>query len=121
MRSIQYTAQYMGMLCLFLISIAATAPQVDTDKANKNNKFCQLNATFDYQIEDLQVRFTNTSSGNYDKIVWKFGDEQSSQKASPTHQYDKEGLYEFCLQISNSKKRCSDTFCGKIYVFGVNK
>lgn len=58
-------------------------------------------ASFTTLIEDLQVTFTNTSSGA-DSYAWDFGDGNTSDEVSPTHQYSTGGSYEVTLTATNA-------------------
>jgi len=84
------------------------------NKKQTKKKECDLTITFDYDVEDLNVIFTNTVQ-NYDNILWDFGDGNTSKDDSPIHLYSKTGAYEFCISVT--KENCTDKFCGQVYVF----
>ena len=48
----------------------------------------------------LEVRFTNTSQGDYDRVLWEFGDGKASRAENPTHTYEAPGLYAVTLHLS---------------------
>ncbi len=86
--------------------------------ANSIDDKCNIKVAFDYAAEDLRVKFTNFSEGEYDQIVWNFGDGTSSLEENPIHEYNKTGSYLFCLQVSNKCiEKCEDKFCAQVYVF----
>ncbi len=60
-----------------------------------------LNAYFGYKIdnENLSVSFNNLSKGEINRIVWDFGDGNSSNKENPSHTYQNPGIYKICLSI----------------------
>ncbi len=60
------------------------------------------------------LRFDNTSLGNNLTYLWAFGDGSTSSLAYPTKTYSQSGVYKVCLQISNSKDSCFDTYCDSI-------
>jgi PKD repeat protein len=62
-------------------------------------------AEFTYDIDGLEVVFTNTSSGGT-SFSWDFGDNSTSNNPSPTHVYDGPGTYLVVLTVSNE---CGDT------------
>ena len=47
-----------------------------------------------------EVRFTNTSQGDYDRVRWEFGDGTEGQAKNPTHTYETPGLYTVTLRLS---------------------
>ncbi len=114
------------ILCLSLITIALntqdafsqdTRMQPDGIVAELDNS-CEIEVGFDYEVENLQVKFFNTSDGNYDLIEWEFGEgERKSTEQDPEHLYESEGAYTFCLTATNTKEGCSEKFCGQLYVF----
>ena len=63
------------------------------------------------------ISFTDNSTAA-DPIVsyfWDFGDNNTSQLASPQHTYSLNGLYIVCLTIQTSTG-CSDTQCDSVYI-----
>jgi len=93
--------------------------------ANNNNttttsltNACNIEVAFDYAVDALSVQFSDASMGNYDEIVWDFGDNSdTSKKNNPTHTYQEEGKYTFCVTAINTKTKCKQQFCGDLYVF----
>ncbi|HAQ66137.1 MAG TPA: hypothetical protein DCR43_09845 [Bacteroidales bacterium] len=61
-----------------------------------------------------KVEFTNTSTGNYDRIVYDFGDGTFDSTANPIHYFDP-GNHEVCLTIS-SPTGCFDKRCETISI-----
>ncbi len=57
-------------------------------------------ASFDADVLDNTVNFTNTST-NADGFLWLFGDNQSSNEENPQHTYNEQGNYEVILIASN--------------------
>lgn len=57
-------------------------------------------AVFTATIVELEVTFTNSSTGN-DDVLWDFGDGNTSTEDSPVHEYDADGVYTVTLIISN--------------------
>lgn len=51
-----------------------------------------------YSIND-PIQFTNTSAGDYESIVWNFGDGILSSEENPTHIYTREGSYVVTLTV----------------------
>ncbi len=79
---------------------------------------CDIEVAFEYEVEDLSVKFVNASIGEYDIVEWEFGDgERKSTEQDPEHEYPDEGEYEFCLTVTNSQTGCTERFCGQLYVF----
>ncbi|MGB0402947.1 MAG: PKD domain-containing protein [Salibacteraceae bacterium] len=59
-------------------------------------------ANFTYEISNGGlVQFTNTTGGKFDRILWSFGDTNSSDETNPLHRYLKSGVYEVELEIEN--------------------
>ena len=66
------------------------------------------------------MRFYNLSFGNYEEILWDFGDGQTSTNndLTFTHTYAAPGLYEVCLTIQNEIEGCSSSFCLPVFTVG---
>ncbi len=108
----------------FLFSVAfwcciTTLPLLAGSGGNKdkNGVGCNIEIAFDYAVDQLSVEFSNTTLGNYDLLLWDFGDKQSSREANPKHEYVQEGKYEFCLTAIDTERQCENRFCGEVYVF----
>jgi len=58
------------------------------------------------------IQFTDHSSDNgmISKWLWDFGDGNTSDKQSPTHHYEKEGLYEVKLIVSDDEEAASEPY-----------
>lgn len=106
------------VLTFFLFSLSTIAlTNNPKNSANKTNNNCQIEVAFEYEVENLMVRFNNTSIGDYDQIQWNFGDESDSKEVNPTHIYNKEGIYRFCATAINTNTDCRQEFCAEVYVF----
>jgi len=57
-----------------------------------------FNAFGTYSIND-PIQFTNTSTGDYESLVWDFGDGIVSTEEDPIHIYTREGTYEVKLTV----------------------
>jgi gliding motility-associated-like protein len=74
-------------------------------------------------IENTPVTFTNTSSLDAIRFVWKFGDGDSlatTSRLPVEHQYQATGTYDACLEAVNSTG-CRDTFCVPVQAIIVPK
>ena len=50
----------------------------------------------------IEVKFYNKSSGNYELILWDFGDGNTSTEENPVHVYDNDGEYLVSLTVDES-------------------
>lgn len=57
-----------------------------------------FNAFGTHSIND-PIQFTNTSTGDYESLVWNFGDGILSSEENPTHTYTREGSYVVTLTV----------------------
>ena len=57
----------------------------------------------------LSVSFTDHSLGTGLTYVWDFGDGETSSSASPVHVFDRAGIYQVRLTVSNSDSSSSST------------
>lgn len=69
---------------------------------------------------DGTIDFYNLSFGDYTSAVWNFGDGTSITSLSEiiSHTYEKQGLYEACLILSDSLNDCVDTLCLPVFTVG---
>jgi PKD repeat protein len=69
-------------------------------------------AGFTYQVNDLIVNYTDSSS-MANQYYWDFGDGYASYLKNPVHHYEKEGNYYVCLTVEDS---CgSDIHCDTVH------
>ncbi|MFQ3578713.1 MAG: PKD domain-containing protein [Bacteroidales bacterium] len=73
----------------------------------------------------LTSRFTNKSTGDIDKVLWKFGDGKTSTEFSPTHTYIIEPSVQFqsyiySLQVT-AKNGCYSTIFGEVKLVNISK
>ncbi|MCR9096554.1 MAG: PKD domain-containing protein [bacterium] len=57
----------------------------------------------------LMVSFTNDSTGDFDSLVWDFGNAETSTDPNPTVQYDDSGTYTVSLTLRTSQGTSSAT------------
>ncbi|MFK7981597.1 MAG: T9SS type A sorting domain-containing protein [Saprospiraceae bacterium] len=84
---------------------------------------CQ--ALFIYQPADQlsdngTINFYNLSYGDYDKIEWNFGDNQTdtTNDLTITHVYNTPGLYEVCVTVEHQESGCFSSFCLPVFTVG---
>lgn len=59
-------------------------------------------AKFDYEVNDLSVKFTDQSNNKPTSWSWNFGDGKTSADQNPTHVYENTGTYNVTLTATNS-------------------
>ena len=64
------------------------------------------------------VHFSNTSTGDYTKIYWNFGNGANSELPNLTIIYDTtfDNTYEVCITVFDSALNCYDKFCDTIRI-----
>ena len=75
---------------------------------------CAVDFTYIPNVEDLSVRFSNQSIGNYDRYHWDFGDGTFSDEASPSHTFEDNGFKQVCLTVFDSYTDCQSSSCVSI-------
>ncbi len=71
-------------------------------------------ASFTSSSTDLQVDFTNTSTGAQTS-AWDFGDGSNSTDTDPTYTYSAVGFYNVCLTVTDSHG-CQSEACDSIQI-----
>ncbi|HEY9261333.1 PKD domain-containing protein [Chitinophaga sp.] len=64
-------------------------------------------------VENTPVQFINTSSVDATRLLWNFGDGDTTSVPSPTHQYLRTGTYNVCLTAFN-REGCSASTCKEV-------
>jgi PKD repeat protein len=85
---------------------------------------CQAQFIADEDIDNpLAYFFTNISIGNYNSVLWDFGDGTGSKEENPYHVFAQEGVYEVSLIIIDSLNPdgCFDYISLPVYVGGAQK
>lgn len=79
------------------------APVSKSQSVTVNSDMCgsftELKALFTFKATELQVEFSNVSSGDIESYEWDFGDEEKSSEENPTHVYKAEGTYTVSLIV----------------------
>lgn len=111
--------RYFLFFSIYALLVLLSPSILFASSGNKDKKEveCNIQIAFDYAVEQLDVSFSNVSLGNYDLLLWDFGDQTSSREANPKHIYKEEGKYDFCLTAINTEYQCENKFCGEVYVF----
>lgn len=79
------------------------------------NPSASFEMTNNYMKAPIDVKLTNTSQ-NASTYLWDFGDTTTSTETSPTHTYDKKGLYNIKLTVKNEDgKSTSSSSLLKVY------
>ncbi|PLX14592.1 MAG: hypothetical protein C0598_00925, partial [Marinilabiliales bacterium] len=79
---------------------------------------CQ--AFFDYFTDAenyKQIYFINLSLGNYNSLLWDFGDGTFSNEDTPTKVFNEDGIYPVSLYIYDTVGECESSFTQTIFVF----
>ena len=71
-------------------------------------------ANWDYEINDLEIHFQDSSFHDIRSWSWDFGDGDIDSIAHPTHEYEEVGEYEVCLVVENP--RGIDTLCQTLLI-----
>ena len=79
---------------------------------------CSLIGSYSWKkLNDSTYKFYATSNGGTGTTyTWSWGDGTSSTGGDPSHVYKKSGVYEVCLKIYNSTKKCYTVICKKVEV-----
>lgn len=72
-------------------------------------------ADFYYSSNGLDAEFYSASIGQYDSMLWSFGDGNTSTDSMPAHTYASGGSYTVCLSLISNSTVC-DSVCYSIYV-----
>ncbi len=83
---------------------------------DSSQEACQANfEAFPDSTNQLKYEFFNYSSGDFENVLWEFGDGTTSTENNPEHTYDSAGTYQVCLSIS-SEEDCHDQSCHTITI-----
>lgn len=85
-----------------------------TIEADDEEEVCE--AAFTYEANELEVNFTNLSTGDIMINAWSFGGEGISADQNPSFTFEGPGTYEVCLTIGNIFTGCFDIYCESITV-----
>lgn len=77
---------------------------------------CQAMFNWSFGSQPLSINFIDISTGQPSLWEWDFGDSTYSTEQNPTHIYNREGLYDVCLTITNETNGCTSTLCSEINV-----
>lgn len=80
-------------------------------------------AGFSSSAQELEVSFTNGTTGEASDSAWTFGDGNSSTEENPVYTYDAEGTYNVCLTatgVGGSDTVCEDVMIMTSGVYTIN-
>jgi len=86
---------------------------INQNSINYNKCIKCISADFSYEVDNLEVSFTNESTLEVD-YDWDFGDNNSVNNYNTSHQFSSLGSYEVCLLASDSCS--SETICQTIEI-----
>ncbi|MDP6909569.1 MAG: PKD domain-containing protein, partial [Flavobacteriales bacterium] len=75
----------------------------------------EANFTYGAMATPNGIEFENLCTGNWDFIVWNFGDGSSSNNGEPDHVYNDPGIYQVCVVIE-SNDGCRSELCYEVSV-----
>ena len=78
-------------------------------------KPCALAADFEFSTDGLGFK-ARAKASETAKIVWDFGDGNSSAGETVSHYFSKAGVYAVCIKAYSEDGRCSTSVCKKIEV-----
>ena len=102
------------------------------DKCKRNINYCDIQVSFDYEVQGLTVIFKGDFNENYIEVTWDFGDgknktlssEELKKGESISHTYEKTDVYTFSYTAVLSRdetKECNNRkYEGRIYAFNFN-
>lgn len=90
----------------YSVILTASGPGGEDTYARQVTVFDPVQADFSADTTSgfapLEVSFTNQSSGDFDEVLWDFGDGNSSSIEAPVHVYALPGVYSVSLTISGN-------------------
>ena len=121
----QYLTSDTFTVCLNSMINGCNTPQTCKQVPSRQNVNCN-NEFFSYVYTENRIHF-RPPVGFWDpnmqaSFAWNFGDGASSTEQFPTHQYETNGNYTICLEISNSELCPSGQTCQEIQLneeFGI--
>ena len=84
--------KFFAALGLMLGLAACGKEDKPSEEPSKPDVETKVVANFTYEVNGLEVTFTNTSEGAT-TYKWDFGDVETSKEASPKHAYEGAGEY----------------------------
>ena len=81
---------------------------VGDDQGQMVDVSAPLQANFAAQPNNLDVQFTDQSTGTVNSYFWQFGDGGTSDQPSPSYTYAADGTYQVTLTITDASGRTDD-------------
>jgi PKD repeat protein/Leucine-rich repeat (LRR) protein len=98
----------------FLLKIEdAELPTLVRDTSEQVS-FCAMEASFTFTKSDLDLTFTNTTTGSPNLFYWDFGDGTSSALENPNHTYPAAGVFQVNLTTVDNATGCNSTFNAEV-------
>lgn len=101
--------KHLFLATIFLFLLAGCS-----EKDTFIGKESQLRFAHTLDVPQKTVQFTNTSTSNFSRFQWDFGDGTSSKEVSPTHTYRREGTYNIRLMGYNSEADGNEEYTQQI-------
>ncbi|MCX7986278.1 MAG: PKD domain-containing protein, partial [Bacteroidales bacterium] len=104
----QYAQQGTYRVSLTVTNTTNGCQDIQTQQVQVGNANCQ--ALFSFFVDSIKrtVRLNNLSRGEYNNLLWSFGDGSFSTQSSPSHRYKAAGYFRIGLTIINTANGCSD-------------
>jgi len=103
------SAWILFLVLACLMTLPAGLPVGDTPKAlaaASSNASQQQAPTADFSADrveirpEMEIRFTDESTGTITSWAWDFGDGSTSNEQNPAHVYQKNGYYTVTLKVT---------------------
>ena len=101
-----FTSMLRSITYVTLIALIGLSPKLAS---------AQCEAKFTYEVDELTIELTNTSTGNFTIATYDYGD-GSFPGFDEIHTYDEGGTYEVCLTILDPFGGCFEEYCEEISV-----
>jgi PKD repeat protein len=75
---------------------------------------CNADYVYYYAANNLEVHFTNRTSGIANSYYWQFGDGTYSYDKNPVHTFAEAGIYTACLTTRDTVSGCQSSICQEI-------
>ena len=101
----------------YMVCLSTSGIGCETDTC-KPVVICNFVPSYTVEVNGNVAAFNNLSTGDFELVVWEFGDGFTANDTNAIHSYNTPGTYTACLSLANPSSGCISQYCEDVVILG---